>query len=72
MDQEADRIRALIVDTCVGAQPEAALAEARADLLALSAQTVDREAAEDACQQARDIDVVLSQLPTTDTRRRAS
>lgn len=72
MDQEADRIRALIVDTCAGARSEDALTEARADLLALSVQTADGEAADDACQQAREIDVVLGQLATTDASRRAS
>lgn len=72
MDHEADRIRALIVDTCTGAQSEAALTEARADLLALSVQTLDGEAADDACEQAREIDVVLRQLERTDETRHAS
>lgn len=72
MDQEADRIRALIVGTCTGAQSEAALTEARADLLALSVETLDGEAADDACQQVHEIDVLLSQLAPTDMSRRAS
>lgn len=72
MDEEADRIRALIVDTCAGEPSEAALTEARADLLALAAHTVDGEAADDACQQAREIDAVLQHLDVTKARRRAS
>lgn len=72
MDQQADRIRALIVDTCTGAQSDAALTEARADLLVLSVETLDGEAADDACQQVHEIDVQLGQLAPTDMSRRAS
>lgn len=72
MDREAHRIRELIVDTCDGAQTDVALTDARAELLALAAETGDGEAAADACEHARDLDAALRRLDETAPARRAS
>lgn len=72
MDREAHRIRGLIVDTCDGAQPASALIEARAELLALAAQTADGEAADDACQHACELAAFVRHADATAPARHAS
>lgn len=61
MDEHAARIRELIAGTCVASQPTPTLRETRAALLCLALDTVDREAADDACGAVHEIDATLAE-----------
>lgn len=59
MDEHATRIRQLIAGTCVASQPAETLLCTRAELLGLAHETLDREAADDACGAVGEIDAAL-------------
>lgn len=73
MDPQARRIREVVLDACAAIDalkgrgpPEDALVGAlyhlRLDLLALAAETCDREAADDACGVVEEIDAALARI----------
>ncbi|MEX0658254.1 MAG: hypothetical protein WD080_03890 [Egibacteraceae bacterium] len=72
MDEQALRIRELIVDCCVVSQPLGALLQARAHLLALAEETQDREAIDAACGAVEEIDRAVAARTAATPRRRAS
>lgn len=72
MDEDAMRIRDLIVDTCVATQPLERLLHIRAELLALADDTGDGEAADAACGAVIEIDVAIRARSAAPARRQAS
>ncbi|HVM14795.1 MAG TPA: hypothetical protein VM287_10770 [Egibacteraceae bacterium] len=72
MDENAMRIRDLIVDTCVATQPLERLLHTRAELLALVEDTGDPEAADAACGAVAEIDATVDARSAAPARRQAS
>lgn len=72
VDEQALRIRELIVGCCVASEPVGALLQVRAELLTLAEMTGDREAVDAACGAVTEIDAALAVRDTVSSQRRAS
>lgn len=72
MDEQALRIRELIVDCCVATEPLGFLVQVRAELLQLAEETGDPEAVDAACGAAVEISEAVAARAEVTPERRAS